>query len=254
VAQRLEREQPANERPAVAEAKETGRIEAFSDGVFAIAITLLILEVGKPDPKVDAERLIHELIGLWPQFVAYTVSFVTILIMWVNHHALFRLIRRTDRLFMVLNGLLLMMITFINYPTAVFADQLQVNFQRLEGAQVALAFYSGTFVVIAVLYNRMWWYAAHRGHLLLPGVEQQVKQIDRQFVFGPLLYMVAFALGFVGPAPVAIVLGFGMDSALALYYALSGDINPLAPLAQRILERGGDSDEALLPNSSDRKQ
>jgi uncharacterized membrane protein len=243
----------ANERPAETETKETGRIEAFSDGVFAIAITLLILEVSKPDPHADAGKLIGELIGLWPQFAAYAVSFLTILIMWVNHHALFQLIRRTNRIFMVLNGLLLLMITFINYPTAMFADQLQENLQRPEGVQVGLAFYSGTFVVIAVLYNRMWWYAAHRGHLLLPGVEQQVAQIDRQFIFGPLLYLIAFALGFVGPAPVGIALGFGVNSALALYYALSGELNPLAPLARRLLERSGKGDKMSGRTTSDQE-
>jgi len=253
MAQESEREQPSSEQSGGTETKETGRIEAFSDGVFAIAITLLILEVGKPDPQVDPGKLITELLGLWPQFAAYTVSFLTILIMWVNHHALFQLIRRTDRIFMVLNGLLLMMINFINYPTAVLADQLQENFQQLEGAQVALAFYSGTFVIIAVLYNRMWWYAAHRGRLLLPGVERQVAQIDRQFIFGPLLYLIAFALGFVGPALVAIVLGFGTDLALAIYYALSGDINPLAPLAQRLLDRRGDREKASRRNPSDQQ-
>ncbi|HEV8190412.1 MAG TPA: TMEM175 family protein [Ktedonobacterales bacterium] len=239
MAQDPEREQPANERPAEAETKETGRIEAFSDGVFAIAITLLILEVSKPGENLSAAQLIEALIGKWPDFAAYVVSFVTILIMWINHHALFRLIRRVDRPFMVLNGLLLLMITFINYPTAVLAEQELLS----DGQRVALAFYSGTFVVIAVLYNRTWWYAAHRGHLLLPGVEQQVAQIDRQFIFGPLLYLIAFALVFVGPPGVGIALGFGMDSALALYYALSGEFNPLAPLARRILERGGNGDK-----------
>jgi uncharacterized membrane protein len=229
-----EREQPPTTRQAEAETKETGRIEAFSDGVFAIAITLLILEVGKPDENLSAAQLLGALIGKWPDFAAYVVSFVTILIMWINHHALFRLIRRVDRPFMVLNGLLLLMITFVNYPTAVLAEQELLS----DGQRVALAFYTGTFVVTAVLYNRTWWYAAHRGRLLLSGVERQVEQIDRQFVFGPLLYLVAFALGFVGPAPVGIILGFGMDAALALYYALSGELNPLAPLARRVLERG----------------
>jgi len=243
MAQEPDREQPTNGQLATAETKETGRIEAFSDGVFAIAITLLILEVGKPDPGVEGTKLVADLVKLWPQFAAYAVSFLTILIMWVNHHWLFQLIRRTNRIFMVLNGLLLMTITFINYPTAVFADQLQENGltatrTQISGPQVALAFYSGTFVVIAVLYNRMWWYAAHRGHLLLPGVERQVELIDRQFVFGPLLYLLALALGFVGTGAFPIALGFGMDSALALYYALSGEINPLAPLARRFLERG----------------
>src|SRR5690349_6024445 len=102
--------------------KKTGRLEAFSDGVFAIAITLLILTIEVPKPP--DRSLTAAILEQWPQFLAYGVAFLTILIMWINHHALFKISHHVDRAFLVLNGLLLMAVTFINYPTALMARYL----------------------------------------------------------------------------------------------------------------------------------
>ena len=92
------------------EEKETGRLEAFSDGVFAIAITLLILQIPLPDLTNNVPDLLTQLANQWATYLAYIVAFLTILIMWVNHHIIFRLIHRTDQLFLILNGLLLMVV------------------------------------------------------------------------------------------------------------------------------------------------
>src|SRR5262245_58066326 len=101
------------------EVKETARIEAFSDGVFAIAITLLVLDMKVPGSKdLPADvRLISVLGRQWPTYLAYVTSFLTILIMWVNHHRLFQHIKRTDNPFLMLNGLLLMGVTIVPFPT-----------------------------------------------------------------------------------------------------------------------------------------
>ena len=99
----------------------TGRLEAFSDGVFAIAITLLILEIGVPHVPADGS-LWRALRELWPSYLSYAISFVIIGVMWINHHNLFRDIARVDHYLLVLNLLLLMSISFLPFPTAVVAN------------------------------------------------------------------------------------------------------------------------------------
>lgn len=192
------------------EEKETGRLEAFSDGVFAVAITLLIFQI--PAPKGDS--LLQQLGGQWPFYAAYVVSFLTILIMWVNHHALFRLIHRTDRLFLMLNGLLLMLITFVNYPTAVLAEYIQ----QQENGRIAAMLYSGTFVITAILYNLLWRYASANHRLLSKRADSVlVATITKQYRFGPLYYLIAFLLAIVyAPASLAA------NMLLALYFVFTG--------------------------------
>ena len=120
----------------------TGRVEAFSDGVFAIAITLLVLEIPVPHAGVDASSagLWTALGALWPSYLAFVLSFFVILIMWVNHHELMRLVRAVDYPFLFANGFLLLMVTFVPFPTAVLAEHLATA----DGA-AGVAFYCGSF-------------------------------------------------------------------------------------------------------------
>jgi uncharacterized membrane protein len=107
------------------EQSETGRIEAFSDGVFAIAITLLVLEIKVPQHKiVETVGLVSSLLSLWPSYLAFFTSFASILVMWVNHHRIFSLVTRTDHAFFYWNGLLLMLVTLVPFPTALLAEYL----------------------------------------------------------------------------------------------------------------------------------
>ena len=100
---------------------ETSRLETFSDGVFAIAATLLILEIRVPE---DTHDLTHALLHLWPSYAAYAVSFVTIGIMWINHHAIFALVGRVDRTYLTIHVFFLLMIAFVPFPTHVVAQHL----------------------------------------------------------------------------------------------------------------------------------
>ncbi|HEX6551266.1 MAG TPA: TMEM175 family protein, partial [Ktedonobacteraceae bacterium] len=104
------------------ELKETNRLEAFSDGVFAVAITLLVLNIRTPDTLLDDARLWHELFNQWPKLAAYVTSFATIGIMWLNHHRLFLHIKRINTVLVLLNLSLLLVIVFIPVPTALLAD------------------------------------------------------------------------------------------------------------------------------------
>jgi uncharacterized membrane protein len=194
------------------EAKETGRLEAFSDGVFAIAITLLVLDLKVP----SGTPLLTGLLGEWPVYVAYVISFAFILIMWMNHHWMFQHIVRVDTTFMLLNGLLLLGITVVPFPTNVVAQYVLTSDQN-----VAAALYNGWFLVIAIFFGLLWNYAAHNGRLLSRAdYEAGLAQvITDRYRLGPPAYLCAVALSFVW-APASLVLNF----LLAIYFALPGDI------------------------------
>ncbi|MCW5979893.1 MAG: DUF1211 domain-containing protein [Bryobacteraceae bacterium] len=149
--------------------KETTRVEAFSDGAFAIAITLLILEIKVPHLGAESSDrgLLVALSQLWPSFLAFGGSFTAILIMWVNHHGLFRMLRGVDSLFLYTNGFLLLMITFIPFPTVVLAEYLDK-----KGANTAAALYCATMVVINIAYSVLHYAAASNRRLIAREVPQ----------------------------------------------------------------------------------
>jgi uncharacterized membrane protein len=128
---------------------EKGRLEAFSDGVFAIAITLLILEIKVPhdDGHLSNRELASALLHLWPSFLAFLTSFLTILIMWVNHHGLFHLVQHMSRGLKFANGMLLLVVTFIPFPTALLAQHLNT-----PAAATAAVFYCGTYILVSISY------------------------------------------------------------------------------------------------------
>jgi uncharacterized membrane protein len=135
--------------------RDTSRLVAFSDGVFAITITLLILEIRPPS---DDEHLLHGLLALWPSYVAYAVTFLFIGQVWVNHHVMFDHIRAADRTVLLLNTLLLMVVAFLPFATSVLADALRSG----HGQRTAVVFYGIAFDVTALTFNGVWQYASRR--------------------------------------------------------------------------------------------
>lgn len=217
----MQNDAPARQDARSPTEKETGRLEAFSDGVFAIALTLLVLDFKVPKPSelpagpgpFGTHGLLAALLGQWPTLLAYVTSFATILVMWVNHHVLLGLIRRTDHLFLYLNGLLLLCVTFVPFPTALLAAYVE-----RPGATAAAALYSATFLVIAVVFNLLWRYAS-RGRRLLDRAAPAaaIAEIDRSYRFGPPLYALALVLAFLDlKASVATCLG------LAVFFSVTG--------------------------------
>ena len=175
-------------------------MEAFSDGVFAFAMTLLVL--GLRDPTIGSTgSLLQGLFGEWPAFLAFGISFTTILVMWMNHHNLFTYINRIDGPFMLLNGLLLLATTLIPFTTSLVADHIQS-----ADSGTAAEVYSGTFLFVALAWNLLWQYAIrHPGVLASTVSEEEIITTTRQFIFGPMLYVVAFiAAFFSGIASLAI--------------------------------------------------
>jgi len=214
------------------ESKALSRLEAFSDGVFAIAITLLVLEIQLPhDLKIGA--LAGYVAAQGSEFIAYFVSFLTILVMWLNHHNIVQFIRRADRLFFVLNGLLLMMITFLNYPTALAAGATHNGFANLSTVaqadqRFAAQMYIGTMVIIAALYNALWFSAIAQRRLIHPKYDQAtIRVVTIQYSFGVPLYLIAFLLVFIPPiseVSVGPLSGLILTGALAVYFAFTGHI------------------------------
>lgn len=209
-------ESMASNHVSVQDAKDTGRIEAFSDGIFAIAVTLLILDIKVPPARGPGARAVNlgvALMAQWPAYLAYVISFMTVLIMWVNHHKLFLHIRRIDHMFLVLNGLLLMGVTAVPFPTALLSAYINT-----PQAKTAGAVYCGTFLVIALLFFLLWWYASRDRRLLARSLDvESAAAITRQFRFGPPLYVLAFLLAFAN-----VWAGLGMCTALAVFFAFPG--------------------------------
>src|SRR5215471_17539226 len=171
----------------------TVRIEAFSDGVFAIAATLLVLEIGVR--STSGAQLGHELTRIWPSYLAYVTSFVTIGIIWINHHHNMRAIGSVDRTFMFVNLLLLLDVAFIPFPTKLVADYLQK-----DGERTAVIAYSATLLVMALLYTVWWRYARTGRRLIAPTVDEaELRAIDRGFAPGLPLYTLVFLLAFFSP-------------------------------------------------------
>ncbi len=194
--------------------KETGRVEAFSDGVFAVAITLLILNIQLPSAQTfKNDQAMWSFFGdQWPMLIAFVTSFATIGVMWLNHHKLFKHIRYVDNTLILLNLLLLLTIVFIPYPTALLAQQ----YIHYPSQHAAAIIYSGTNILMAVGFNMLWRYASHKNHLLSKNADkEEVEAITRQYRFGPLLYIIIFALAWFSTlASIALILF------LAIFFAL----------------------------------
>ncbi len=192
---------------------ETTRLEAFSDGVFAIAITLLILEVKLPTPAATqaAGGLWAALVAQWPSFASYVISFFTIGIMWINHHAMFQYIRRTDRNMLLLHIVFLLLISFVPYPTSLVA-----TYVMSADGRTAAVLYGGIFTAIALAYNAIWWYGVRDASLLGHDVHLAgLRTISKRYRVGPLMYLAGTAVAFVNvPASLAAY------TLLALFFAL----------------------------------
>jgi uncharacterized membrane protein len=188
---------------------ETTRLEAFSDGVFAIAITLLVLELHSPQLE-EGQRLWPALVHEWPQFAAYLTSFAILGIMWVNHHSMFREIKRADRGLMFLNLLLLLWVTLLPFPTSMFAEHLQDD---SINASVAAAVYSANLTLAAIAFSAIWWYVL-RNHLVDHDMDKaQVRRSLIRYSFGTVIYAACIGVSFIS-AQVTLLIVF----LLALYY------------------------------------
>jgi uncharacterized membrane protein len=193
----------------------TNRLETFADGVFAIAATLLILNVDAQVGEGSGE-IGKRLLEIWPSYIGYAVSFVTIGIIWSNHHTVMGQLGKVDRTFLMLNILLLMCIAFLPFPTRLVAEHLRDR----HDLQPAAFAYGATMTATAICYITLWLYASRRGRLLRDGYNPRtVSGITRTYLPGAPLYASATLLAFASPlASVAIFGG------IALFYVVESSI------------------------------
>ena len=187
---------------------DKGRLEAFSDGVFAVAITLLALDLAVPGPGHGS--LAHQLSDRWPTYAAYVLSFFVIGIMWVNHHALFKSFARADRTLLFLNLTLLLFIVAVPFGTSTVAEYLR------EGgfdAKVAAALYAAIFLGAAVSFNAIFAWSLRDGNRhvpLKPGTERAALL---RFAVGVFVYLAALVVAFINAAAAVASI-----AAIAIYY------------------------------------
>ena len=188
----------------------TQRLEAFSDGVFAIAITLLIIEIGVPTVTSD-ESLSFELRHLWPEYGAYVLSFVTIGIYWANHNSFFKMFVRTDHYFLMLNVFFLMAVAFIPFPTAVLGEYLDDDPQR----KAAVAFYIFGLALPATGWLSMWMYARWDDLIDETLHPDYVRFLTLQYFGSSAVYLVALVIALWQP-----YIGLAISAALTALYLL----------------------------------
>ncbi len=196
--------------PESSNERETQRLEAFSDGVFAIAITLLILEIKVPHLE-EGESLAKALLNLWPSYGAYAFSFWVIGIFWVNHHSFFKLFRRVNHGFLLLNVLFLALISFIPFPTSVLAEYVTDPARR----QNAVTFYTLGLLLPVLCWLAMWVYG--NAHKLTDARldPEYIRFLTRQYMVSNVLYLIAVLASLVNAA-----LGMAICVTLSILYFL----------------------------------
>ncbi|MDQ3854893.1 MAG: TMEM175 family protein [Chloroflexota bacterium] len=190
------------------------RLLTLTDGVFAIAITLLALTLEIPEGAERASRgaLLQLLLATWPQVYAFGQSFAILALFWVAHHRLFGYIRRSDGVLLWLNLMLLLTITFIPFPTSLAREHLQ--------DPVAMAFYFGNLLATSLVYYAIWLYATSNRRLVAPDLSTRLIRHYRVHTALPVLLFLAFTLWGVGTAIVPVS-GIVLTAATAVAYLLA---------------------------------
>jgi uncharacterized membrane protein len=171
--------------------KELDRIVTFSDGVFAIAITLLVLNIETPEIPANlvAEELPGRLLDLWPKFLSYVISFLVILTYWIAHHSIFSAIRGYDRKLIWLNSLFLMCVAFLPFPASLFGEY---------GEQpLVVAIYAGSLAITRLLLTAVWWYASSGRRLLDRDLDaNMIKAYRLRGLAIPLIFLLSIFISF----------------------------------------------------------
>jgi uncharacterized membrane protein len=189
---------------------DSSRLEAFSDGVFAVAITLLALNLAVTGPGRHQPSLASQLGGHWPAFAAYAVSFATIGIIWVNHHSLFRNFSEIDRTLLFLNLLLLFFVVSIPFATNTIAAYLK---EGGPDASLAAAIYQGVYVGMSVSFGVLFWWGIRHEHMKIAFTPEGARRATIRFAIGNLAYLAALGIAFLNATASLIVSGL-----VAVYY------------------------------------
>ncbi len=195
-----------NNQIEIQQQKETLRIETFSDGVFCIAVTLLSIEIGvELHGDATNKQLTHALLAKWPIYLAYIISFVNVLLAWIGHHSLFKMLQRSDNSIMITNGFLLMLVALVPFPTKTLGE-----FLVTDGFKTAVIFYTGYFVLISIAFRLLWFAATHKAGVLMKDVtEKQIRLTTRNENIGLICNTTILVMAFINPW-LALSLSFAM--------------------------------------------
>jgi uncharacterized membrane protein len=209
------------------------RLEAFSDGVFAVAITLLVFNIVVPNASNGHLR--QALLDEWPAFASYAVSFVTIGIIWVNHHGTLERIRLVDRPLLFINLFLLMTVAFLPFPTSLLSHYIESG-----DAKVAAFVYACTMTAMAVAFNAIWIYAIWRGLLDVDRIDmQKLHAAIPRFGAGLLVYVVAIGFSQVSPK-----LDLALFAVVSLYYVFEQQVDLLPEEPQSSVSTSSSTDRS----------
>jgi uncharacterized membrane protein len=191
---------------------DRSRLEAFSDGVFAVAITLLALNLTVAGPGNG--KLIDQLGSHWPSFVAYLISFFTIGIIWVNHHALIRSVKSVDRRLLFFNLVLLLFVVLIPFATGLVAEYLRHSVNGAD-TRIAMALYAAVFVGLSAGFGLIFEWTLHGDRVYQPVPTERRWAARIRFVGGAGVYVVALVV-----ALFSAYVAFALTGLIALYYTL----------------------------------
>ena len=186
--------------------KETLRIETFSDGVFCIAVTLLSIEIGVVSHgNATNKELTQALFAKWPIYLAYAISFINVLLAWIGHHSLFKMLHKSDNSIMITNGFLLMLVALVPFPTKTLGMFLQSG-----AVKTAVVFYTAYFVLISIAFRLLWYAASRNRNLLIQGLsENQIRQTTKNENIGLICNAIILGVAFMNPW-IALALSFTM--------------------------------------------
>ena len=187
-----------------------GRLHALIDGVFAIALTLLVLDLPRP---VHSARLVHDLLHAWPSYVAHLVSFITVGILWIEHHGMMSAVRGINRRFLERTLAFLLFISIIPWPTALAADYAD---QGVTQARAAAVLYAATMLMMGLSFAWGWRYLAAHPELVAEPARPAFPAGTRRALLGGMVYLIAIAVAFLSPTA-----SFALDAIVAVYFAAS---------------------------------
>ncbi len=213
----------------------TGRITAFSDGVFSIAITLLVLNLHVPTVP---GKLLDQLRTQWPSLLSYLLSFVIVGIYWVAHHNMFHYIKRSDRPFLWINILLLMCVAFIPFPAGLLG--------QYSGQRISLITYASSLILTNLMLSLLWWYATSNHRLVDQDIDPHfVRTVNRRNMTAPVVYLVSIGLSFLSPLASLIVFFL-----FPLYYIIPSHIDLHLTPTSRTKEEPKEHEDSTGEDSS----
>jgi TMEM175 potassium channel family protein len=218
--------QVSSENSSLSNQRETGRLEAFSDGVIAVAITLLILDIHVPAFEVHVP-LLQALYKDGAAYLGYVTSFLIIGLFWANHHYMFKYIKKTDHFLLLFNTLLLMCLVFLPFATALLVEHFE------DGYQSATAIvYSASLLLTSIMYNILWGYASRHPALLEDGLSADLlSKMTRRYLISIPLYLLTLAISALN-----VEFTLVLYILIALLYALPADSLPFKKRRRALVE------------------